>query len=357
MQYMGGKTKLLGLIDSVSSLVKFDSVLDGMCGSCAVAYFFKKKGKTVYANDFQPFPYMIAKAVVENDREKVESIPVPDKSDVEREVDFVKKYMLSRCYFYNGDDYIKSNLFKDELYFLGQGLAIAKMLPEYKRELFMTAIFRAMGVYHGVELEATIRTRLKNYLTNKSYWHKPITANLSLAVRYLSVYNNMLIDSGNKCKAYMMNFFDVVEQVKADMVYLDPPYGIDQAREYIIEYDYCNVISSRLLGFNWVVPDYNPWRKFKQTFKHMVNVALENYDIVLLSYADSPNCDLSVNEVLKYFNGKRENVKLFTKEYRYSIKPGYTEKGGNKVKEVLVLACDDDRLNTLDRFLGGGSCG
>src|SRR5437016_13509029 len=68
LRFMGSKFRLLNWISQVTSDFQFGTVLDAFSGSGCVSYLFKSLGKAVTANDAMNFSFMIARALVENQK-------------------------------------------------------------------------------------------------------------------------------------------------------------------------------------------------------------------------------------------------------------------------------------------------
>ena len=67
-RYMGSKRKLLDEIWSVSRQFEVDSVLDLFFCSGIVSYMYKTNGKRVISNDYMHMSYVMAKALIQNNK-------------------------------------------------------------------------------------------------------------------------------------------------------------------------------------------------------------------------------------------------------------------------------------------------
>lgn len=70
-RYQGSKRRIAKWIVDKTKDLKFQSVLDGLCGTCSVAYEFKKLGKEVTCNDILKSNYVIATALIANSQQRL----------------------------------------------------------------------------------------------------------------------------------------------------------------------------------------------------------------------------------------------------------------------------------------------
>src|SRR5688572_19377645 len=70
-RYQGSKRKMLPWIYSVLKDLRFETALDAFGGSASVSYLLKKMNKTVTFNDKLFFNHLIGKAIIENNRTKL----------------------------------------------------------------------------------------------------------------------------------------------------------------------------------------------------------------------------------------------------------------------------------------------
>ena len=72
-KFMGSKRNLMKFIFENLADLKYDTVLDAFSGSGVVAYEFKRNKKQVTTNDFLHFAYLTSKALIENNKVKLDN--------------------------------------------------------------------------------------------------------------------------------------------------------------------------------------------------------------------------------------------------------------------------------------------
>ena len=218
---MGSKHKIMSWIwahtpDGV------ETVLDLFSGGSNVAYYYKKKGLRVVANDLLRYPYHVARAVIENS-----SVTLSD-DDIEM--------LLSE----NKDagDYIFKNFHgyyytKQILEFLDSTWANIQTLYGYKKDIALFALGAAckakttFGEFHRTKKALT--RKVKDYPNSTRYKDSHL-GNIPLKdfkdsfLRYIRHANALVFDNGQECKAYNRDALAILSEVKADLVYADPPY-------------------------------------------------------------------------------------------------------------------------------------
>ncbi len=219
--FMGSKRKLMSWIWAHTP-EGVETALDLFSGGANVAYYYKKKGLKVIANDLLKYPYHIARAVVENS-----SVIVSD-DDIETllsENKSVKNFIVKNFhgYYYT----------KQILEFLDNTYANIQMLSGYKKDIALFALGAtckaktSFGEFHRSKKALT--RPLSEYPSLEK--HKgsqlgniPLPEFKESFVRYIKHANSLVFDNGKECKAYNREALALLPEVKADVVYADPPY-------------------------------------------------------------------------------------------------------------------------------------
>lgn len=251
MRYIGNKTKLLGEIDSFARKVGAtgESILDVFAGTASVARHFKEQGYRVLSNDNLLYSYVIQKAYVEPTR-------LPGFSGL-RKVRGVKEFLGSsragaRKTLQGAVDYLNQEAPPVE------GMIFRQFTPGGRsRRRFFTPenglkvdgvlrLLRAwkrrgairQGEYY-ILLASLLQAadRVANisgvYGAYLKHWEGNSRKALRLAAPEISV-------RGKGHRAYCEDANRLVRRVKADILYVDPPYN---RRQYAANYHVLEVIA------------------------------------------------------------------------------------------------------------------
>ena len=219
--YMGSKRKLMSWIWAHTP-DKVETVLDLFSGGANVAYYYKQKGLKVIANDLLKYPYHIARAVVENSSVKLSDEDIEMLLSENKEAgDFIVKNFHG--YYYT----------KQILEFLDNTYANIQKLSGYKKDI---ALF-ALGATCKAKTSFGEFHRSKKALTKPLHEYKALEkhkgsqlGNIPLSdfkksfLKYIKHANSLVFDNGKECKAYNRESISLLSEVKADVVYADPPY-------------------------------------------------------------------------------------------------------------------------------------
>lgn len=327
-RYMGSKQKLLKYIYNNVKDFKVNKVLDAFSGSGAVSFLFKVMGKEVHSNDFMMHSYMIAKATIENNKQKLN----------QKDIDFLLKGD-------NAHNNFISKTFKDIFFvdgdnkFLDQTYANVSLLRNsYKKSLALAALARAcvkkrprgIFTYTGMRYDdgrKDIRLSLKEHFLDA-----------------IEVFNSAVIDNGKENNASNKDVFKLGDE-GYDLVYIDPPYcSLHSDNDYSRRYHFVEGLMS-----NWSHIEINhstktkKFNKFKTPFdsKSTVYYAFDRLfdqfknSILVVSY--SSNSLPTLNEMVKIMKKHRKTVKVKELSYKYSFGNQKIDIKNNKVKEYLFI--------------------
>lgn len=220
INYIGNKEKI---VEWISSLLPSDakSFFDVFAGGCSVAYMAKGKGLQVFANDILNINYQIAKALIENNNETL------DEDDLKLifEGDPFKGFMTINYadQFYFEEECMQLDLYRSN---------IEKLSTKYKKALALTLMRRAM-IRKMPYSRFTIKWEKVKQLRDEefSYQHykrRRHYHNQSFRFHFednLKEYNESVFDNGQNNKAYNVDVFEAINTIKADIIYMDPPYA------------------------------------------------------------------------------------------------------------------------------------
>jgi adenine-specific DNA methylase len=215
-RYQGSKLKLLGPLAAVFARLEFDTALDPMCGTGAVAYLLKTLGKAVTASDALAFNAAAARALVENDRATIGARTddlLAGIPDARAPAGFVET-VFDEVFFER-----EENRFVDQL------LPRIGALAGCERDLALWCLGQAClakrpyNLFHRANLAMRRRDVARSF-GNKATWDRPFPAH----IRNLAAQADAAVFEGARpCRALRC---DVLEADPAgrDLVYLDPPY-------------------------------------------------------------------------------------------------------------------------------------
>lgn len=220
LNYIGNKEKIS---EWISSLIPADatSLLDAFSGGSSIGYTAKCKGLSIYSNDILAINYHIAKAVIENKEEIL--------TDEDIEIIFngtpLDGFMYQN---YSNIYYFPEECRELDLYRHN----IEKLSSDYKKSLALVLMRRAMirkmpYSRFTIKWDKIVQLRDEEY-SYRLYRRKRAYHNKSFKFHFLgnlTEYNESVFDNGAINKAYNMDIFEALKEIKADVVYLDPPYA------------------------------------------------------------------------------------------------------------------------------------
>lgn len=346
MNYIGSKKSLLGFLEeSIYQVVgkKEFTFLDLFAGTGIVGQHFKSKGHKVIANDLQYYSFVLNKNYIEN--HKVLKF-IGLESDLEglRNIDHKKRADFV-CKILDSIELKEGFVYKN--YCLG-----GTRNQEFQRQYFSDS--------NGKKVD-TIREKIeewknKNKINNNEYYFLLATLieNIDKVANTASVYGAFLkqlkksaqkefsmnpanfILNDNEYNVYNEDIEILVETVKGDVLYLDPPYN---HRQYAPNYHLLETIAKydnpQIKGKTGLRDYSNQKSKFSQkrevlkSFENIIQKA--NVKYIFLSYN---NEGLMTEEEVRTIMSKRGNYGIFKKEYN-RFKADKTENRTHKANSVV----------------------
>lgn len=319
VNYIGNKEKIAKWIcDQFPSDVK--TLFDAFSGGCSLSYEAKCRGLEVYTNDILEVNYHIANSLIQNNQ------TVLDKNDLEiifsgKPFEGFMFHNYSNIFFFPEEckelDLCRSN--------------IDKLDSEEKKSLAFALMRRAMirkMPYSRFTLnwETILQLRDEEYSYQK-YKRKRAYHNESFKHHFLenvNEYNNAIFDNGKNNIAHNDDIFNLIENVKADIIYLDPPY---------------TGTMNNYFGFYGLIDDFISSTKTKPFENNFVSKSeavllfdklfskLKNFKYWFLSYNNSsyPRKE----ELLFLLNKYSNDVQVIERKHNYQI-TGKNKKEENK---------------------------
>lgn len=222
INYIGNKQKVADWIIECLPLKK-GKVLDLFCGGCSVSYALKSNGYAVISNDILFSNFVLAKAIIENDKDMLclNDIAINEDlkelSDIRKRIDF----MCNKLYFTHE---------VDELATL---VSHSYKLKEYKNYMFLALLRRAMirkipYSRMNVKWEEIQKFRDEEYSYKKygRYRHYHNIPFIEHIVLNYNEYNKAVFKGKKKCIAKNLDALECINSLdeKVDIIYMDPPY-------------------------------------------------------------------------------------------------------------------------------------
>lgn len=328
MRYYGCKEKLLDFIDKGvgKTGINHGSIFcDLFTGTTSVAKFFKKKGYTVYANDFLMFSYCLAKAYIERNKypsfnQLRKTIPhLTDSNVVGGVVEYLNHIKPIKGFIYK--NYCPggtANLDCKRMYFTDENGkkidAVRTTLENWQCDGKITDnefYFLLASLIEAIPYVANISG---NYAAYLKHWDPRTRKVLHLKVPEITI-------NENRNKAFREDANTLIKKIHSDILYLDPPYN---QRQYAANYFLLELIAEgwfgdkpQIYGKTGMRPYDSQKSKFCQkpvvfnTFADIISSADTKY--ILLSYNDEGL--LSEDEIVSILD-KRGSVKIFRQAHR-----------------------------------------
>ena len=309
INFIGNKEKIASWIcDKFPKESK--TVFDVFSGGGSVSFEAKKKGFKVISNDVLKINYILAKALIENSKSKL------SKKDIE--IIFkgkpFKGFMFknySRVHFFP-KECMELDLFRKN---------IEKLSSTHKKALALTLLRRAMirkmpYSRFNILWKKVVQLRDEEF-SYRYYKRKRAYHNQSIKHHFLEnleSYNNSIFDNKRNNQALNLDVYKAIKKVKADVVYLDPPYT-GTMNDYFSFYGLIdNYISSKKIKRfkNDFIDKKSALKNFDKLFS-----SLKKFKYWYLSYNNQsyPNSDQLLKLLRKYSN----DIKLIKKKHVYKI--------------------------------------
>jgi len=285
-RYQGSKRKLLPWIASHLRELRFDTALDAMSGTAAVAYLQKQMGKQVTANDRLRANAEIARALIENPGERL------CEEDIEKAMQPAAGVRYARFI----EETFAGIYFTDEenrwLDVVAQNLS--RLRHPYRRALLRFALFqsclakRPYNLFHRKNLDLRLR-EVKRGFGNKVSWDRPFPDHFR---GFAGEASAAVFDNSRENRALCGDALEAPGRF--DLVYLDPPYlrrdgsgadypGFYHFLEGICDYSRWSERLDRASPHLRLKPEPDPWLKASQArpaFRRLIERFAESILVV-----------------------------------------------------------------------------
>lgn len=298
MRFIGNKKKLIPNIYQVmqDKNIIGNSIFDCFCGAVSVGKFFKQLGYQVISNDLLYFSFALQKAYIENNQipmfnKLINSSYIENNTLFETPLNQVVGYLnnlpLSEGFiFQNYTPEGTKYLAQPRMYFSNENgkkidsirkqieeWKIANLINELEYFILLTCLIESVPFYANIT--GTYATFHKQWDSRalKKFQLRPIELILNKKENY--VFNN--------------NSVDLLNEIEADIFYLDPPYNQRQYAAYyhlletITKYD--NPEITGISGLRNYKPQKSLFCNTKTALQELYKIAKDGkYKVLILSY-------------------------------------------------------------------------
>lgn len=372
--YVGCKKRLLPYIYDVlkEEKIRFDSVLDAFSGSAIVSLFFKEMGKKVYSNDLLSSSTMTSKCLLATDAPSRNIPLMPD------DLRFLYENVPDDC-----DAFVLNN-YKDKFFTESE----CKFLDRYKKnmekicgskicwgyELINKAMLLSIPNSNFSIYGKNLKSLRSTHDVEKSFWdekwrdttRKRRNANneimfgkvlVEIYQKYQKALKGMDAKITNRCYVFNNDIIELLEKnnevSKADLVYLDPPYG-NTSSDYTILYRFleeyiCGAFLGDIEHIQKGAKRFNKNKGYQEQFEKLLSFC-GGFKTWLISYNESSYADIDVI-VSTIKNAGKKTVKVIDIPITYKHRTGrgivdpdwesYSETGKKHLErgtEYLILA-------------------
>ncbi len=331
-RYQGSKAKLVNWIWGQTKRLEFDSILDIFGGTGVVGYFYKRKGKLVYYNDYLKSNYLVGKAIIENNNVRLKNGEIDELLRIQGGRDY--KHLITEVFrgiYYTDEETDWLDMVVQNIKGIGD---------RYKEALAYYALFQAclvkrpFNLFHRKNLYLRFAEVPRNF-GNKATWDKPFTEHFR---NFVLEVNALVFDNNRENKALNLDVFDV--RGEFDLVYIDPPYtsqtgitvdylhfyhfleGLAQYDDWLQHVDY----RFKHRPFKRTDNIWNNPKRIRVAFKKLFEQFRDS--ILVVSYRGDGIP--SIIEIVEYLESVGKKVTVETLDYKYVL-------SNNRSTEVLVI--------------------
>lgn len=333
MNYLGGKRRLVPeIFKHVPHSSKAPVFADAFLGGGSVSLFAKAKGYTVLCNDLAERSCIIGRALIENDHYKITDEDILRLLQPATNSGFIEEHYTPKVFT------------KRTAKFLDNAFAQISTFPVVKQDLLRLMLMRFMvGVRPFGHFSATAGTlALEKGEYEKAFKNKTVASELTRQItnpyHYLQgvakKINTGVFDNGNPNKVYHGDVFDFVKQIKADVIYFDPPYADTSSYEEM----YC-VIDCILTGV-MKKPDVSDFTK-KDALAFQDKLYAQSWHIkhwVISMGQTSTASGISLEELLAVVRKYRPKAEGNLLKHAWTINNGVNGKKQAENVEYLIFA-------------------
>jgi len=324
--YYGGKQKLAKeIIRLAKKYSDSDTFVDCFCGGLSVSLVAKFYNYNVLSNDRAFYSYQLAKAIIENQNYTL------SEYDVYKILLYDDKKINYAIFNGLRETLRKHFILQQHIDFILKASYINNYLNEFKNE-FKKALINALIIKYTISLApySMFRSNVEQIKNTTKYStlriiSKQLITSIEEALKNVQKINNSIFATNKITKAYNMDVFDFLEEVKPKncVVYLDPPYYGEHSYEEIY-----NLLNRILLVKTLETSVFNE-QDYEKFFSKLLDKVKDN--LVIISYAGKA-IEKIVDITKKFF----KNVFVHAYDYDYCLS-AYKGNKIQKTKEYLII--------------------
>jgi len=323
MNYIGSKYSLLPFLDScISEITTNDSnkvFCDLFSGTATVGKYFKKKGFQIIANDIQYYSYVLCKQYIGNHKQLMFDGIKEEVHIVKNPIDEVCKYLdsISLIEGFVFNNFCKGNKKEGEEYRLYYSDYNGKKCDAIRLKIETWYIENKITESEYFFLLTTLLENIDKVANTASVYGAFLKNIKKSAQKQFIMQPAEMIYNDIDHKVFNEDANELIRKIKADILYLDPPYN---QRQYSANYHVLETIArydnpilkgkTGMRDYSEQKSDYCNKHKVKETFDDLIMHANTKY--IFLSYN---NEGLMTFEEIKDIMSKRGVYGCFKKEY------------------------------------------
>ena len=332
-RYLGSKYKLLDFIDETikNNCGEYNSVFDVFGGTGVVSNYFSEKGKKIYINDILKSNYCIYRAFLGN--EKFSENKIKKIIDEYNKISDMEENYFSKNYkntYFSENDCKKIGYIREDINKKFEN----KEINEREKYILIASLLYSMD-------------KIANTVGHYDAYRKKQKLDDCFEMYNLDINKNRTI----KNEIYNMDSNELAKKIKADIIYIDPPYNSRQygdayhLLENVAEWKKPKVYGvAKKMDRSKIKSNYCT-NKASNAFKDLIKNC--NCKYIIVSYNNMgqkgnarSQAKISDTEILEILNQKGK-VKVFEQDFNF-FTTGKTHIDNHKERLFLCEVCEQE---------------
>lgn len=332
-RYLGSKYKLLDFIDETikNNCGEYNSVFDVFGGTGVVSNYFSEKGKKIYINDILKSNYCIYRAFLGN--EKFSENKIKKIIDEYNKISDLEENYFSKNYkntYFSENDCKKIGYIREDINKKFEN----KEINEREKYILIASLLYSMD-------------KIANTVGHYDAYRKKQKLDDCFEMYNLDINKNQTI----KNEIYNMDSNELAKKIKADIIYIDPPYNSRQygdayhLLENVAEWKKPKVYGvAKKMDRSKIKSNYCT-NKASNAFKDLIKNC--NCKYIIVSYNNMgqkgnarSQAKISDTEILEILNQKGK-VKVFEQDFNF-FTTGKTHIDNHKERLFLCEVCEQE---------------